>query len=114
MGGRRVRWGKVGRVACLLAAGALIATHGEEGSAPRPPRAPVGLPRLADVPRLWWPKARKRRALKGVLSGNVRLKITASVGLALWDRKESAETFFRRADQQLYQAKKTGRNRVCA
>lgn len=49
-----------------------------------------------------------------VLSGNVRLKVTASVGLAVWDRKESAEEFFRRADKQLYQAKKMGRNRVCA
>ena len=43
-----------------------------------------------------------------VLSGNVRLRITTSVGLAVWDRKESAEDFFRRADQQLYQAKKHG------
>jgi two-component system cell cycle response regulator len=59
---------------------------------------------------------RIRKAIAGmvIVSGNVRLKITASVGLALWDRKESAETLFRRADQQLYQAKKTGRNRVCA
>jgi len=59
---------------------------------------------------------RIRKAISGmaIVSGNVRLKITASVGLAIWDRKESAETLFRRADQQLYQAKKTGRNRVCA
>ncbi len=59
---------------------------------------------------------RIRRSIAGmaVLSGNVRLKVTASVGLAVWDRKESAENFFRRADQQLYQAKKLGRNRVCA
>ena len=42
-----------------------------------------------------------------IVSGNVRLKITASVGLAVWDRKESADDFFRRADQQLYQAKRT-------
>ena len=49
-----------------------------------------------------------------ILSGNVRLRITSSVGLAVWDRKESAEDFFRRADQQLYQAKKHGRNRVSA
>lgn len=59
---------------------------------------------------------RIRKAIGGmaVVSGNVRLKITASVGLAVWDRKEGAEALFRRADQQLYQAKKTGRNRVCA
>ena len=59
---------------------------------------------------------RIRKAIAGmsVVSGNVRLKITASVGLAVWDRKESAESFFRRADQHLYQAKKAGRNRVCA
>jgi len=49
-----------------------------------------------------------------VMSGNVRLRVTASVGLAVWDRKESAEDFFRRADQQLYRAKKLGRNRVSA
>lgn len=59
---------------------------------------------------------RIRKAIAGmaVVSGNVRLKVTASVGLAIWDRRETAEDFFRRADQQLYQAKKTGRNRVCA
>jgi two-component system cell cycle response regulator len=49
-----------------------------------------------------------------ILSGNVRLRVTASVGLAIWDGKETAEELFRRADQQLYQAKKQGRNRVCA
>ncbi len=59
---------------------------------------------------------RIRKAIGGmaIVSGNVRLKITASVGLAVWDRKESADVLFRRADQQLYEAKKTGRNRVCA
>ncbi len=59
-------------------------------------------------------RIRKAIASMAVLSGNVRLKVTASVGLAVWDRKETAENFFRRADQQLYQAKKTGRNRVSA
>jgi two-component system, cell cycle response regulator len=59
---------------------------------------------------------RIRKAIAGmvVLSGNVRLKVTASVGLAVWDRKETAEDFFRRADKQLYEAKKLGRNRVSA
>jgi len=49
-----------------------------------------------------------------VNAGNVRLRVTTSVGLAVWDRKESAEDFFRRADRMLYQAKRMGRNRVCA
>lgn len=59
-------------------------------------------------------RIRKAIAATTVFSGNVRLKITASVGLAVWDRKEAAEEFFRRADKQLYHAKKQGRNRVCA
>lgn len=59
---------------------------------------------------------RIRKAIGGmaIVSGNVRLKVTASVGLAVWDRAEPADALYRRADQQLYQAKKTGRNRVCA
>ncbi|ESX85352.1 GGDEF domain-containing protein [Mesorhizobium sp. LNJC405B00] len=59
-------------------------------------------------------RIRKAIANMSVLSGNVRLKITTSVGLAVWDRKESAEEFYRRADRQLYEAKRQGRNRVCA
>jgi diguanylate cyclase (GGDEF)-like protein len=59
---------------------------------------------------------RIRKAIGGmaIVSGNVRLKVTASVGIAIWDLKEPADALYRRADQQLYQAKKTGRNRVCA
>jgi two-component system cell cycle response regulator len=59
---------------------------------------------------------RIRKAIGGmvIVSGNVRLRVTASVGLAVWDCKESSEALYRRADQQLYEAKKTGRNRVCA
>jgi len=59
---------------------------------------------------------RIRKAISGmaIVSGNVRLKVTASVGLAVWDLKESPENLFRRADQHLYEAKNSGRNRVCA
>lgn len=58
-------------------------------------------------------RIRKAIASLTVMSGNVRLKVTTSVGLAVWDRKESATDFFRRADRMLYQAKRMGRNRVC-
>lgn len=59
---------------------------------------------------------RIRRAIAGlaVKSGNVSLRVTTSVGLSVWDGKENAEDFFRRADKQLYEAKRLGRNRVCA
>jgi two-component system cell cycle response regulator len=59
---------------------------------------------------------RIRRAIASltVQTGNVRLRVTTSVGLAVWDGKESADDFFRRADRMLYEAKRLGRNRVCA
>jgi len=59
---------------------------------------------------------RIRKAIAGltILAGNVRLKVTTSVGLAVWDRKETADQFYRRADANLYQAKRTGRNRIYA
>jgi diguanylate cyclase (GGDEF)-like protein len=48
------------------------------------------------------------------VTGNVRLRVTSSVGLAVWNGKEDADELFRRADQHLYRAKRLGRNRVCA
>jgi diguanylate cyclase (GGDEF)-like protein len=59
-------------------------------------------------------RIRKAIAAMAIISGNVRLKITTSVGLAVWDGKEDADEFYRRADSLLYQAKRLGRNRVCA
>ncbi len=59
-------------------------------------------------------RIRKAIASLVVGTGNVRLRVTTSVGLAIWDGRETAEEFFRRTDKQLYQAKRLGRNRVCA
>ncbi len=39
---------------------------------------------------------------------------TSSVGLAQWEPGDSAEALLRRADEALYRAKRTGRNRVIA
>ncbi|PYE90109.1 GGDEF domain-containing protein [Phyllobacterium leguminum] len=44
---------------------------------------------------------------------DVPIKVTTSIGVAEWDRQESWQDFYRRADQLLYQAKNMGRNRVC-
>ena len=59
-------------------------------------------------------RIRRAVAAMAIVSGNVRLKITTSVGLAIWNKAENAEQFYRRADAMLYQAKRLGRNRVCA
>ena len=59
-------------------------------------------------------RIRKAIAATPIAAGDVLLTVTASVGLAIWDRKETADELYRRADQQLYEAKKAGRNRVCA
>ena len=59
-------------------------------------------------------RIRKAIASMAIPSGNVSLKVTTSVGLAVWDKRESAGDFYRRADRLLYQAKRMGRNRICA
>ncbi len=59
-------------------------------------------------------RIRKAVATTAVTAGTARLKVTTSVGLAVWDGKEPSEELFRRADMQLYQAKRLGRNRVSA
>ncbi len=53
-------------------------------------------------------------AIPIALANDLQLRVTSSVGLAVWDGREAAEDLFRRADQQLYQAKRLGRNRVSA
>jgi diguanylate cyclase (GGDEF)-like protein len=59
-------------------------------------------------------RIRKAIASQAIATGNVRLTVTASVGLAVWDHRETQEELYRRADARLYQAKRQGRNRICA
>jgi diguanylate cyclase (GGDEF)-like protein len=47
-----------------------------------------------------------------ILSDTTALNITVSIGLTCCHHDESYETLFERADEALYQAKETGRNRV--
>ncbi|MFC3754191.1 GGDEF domain-containing protein [Aquamicrobium ahrensii] len=80
---------------------------GEEFAIVTPNMNAPGLEKLAE-------RIRDAIASLAIPIGRGNLKVTTSVGLAIWDSKETAEEFYRRADRQLYEAKRQGRNRVCA
>lgn len=80
---------------------------GEEFAVVAPNMSKESLFKLAD-------RIRQAISALNIRSGNVHLRVTMSIGLAIWDHKETAEELYKRADMQLYQAKRTGRNRVCA
>lgn len=52
----------------------------------------------------------RREIERGKMGG---LSITCSIGAAVWHEKDTDDVFFQRVDRAMYQAKKTGRNRVC-
>jgi diguanylate cyclase len=54
----------------------------------------------------------ERLDLKKKSTGESLGKITLSFGVAIYKENEAAEDFVKRADEALYQSKKTGRNRV--
>lgn len=49
-----------------------------------------------------------------VVTQNIHIQVTVSVGIAIWDGQEAAGELYSRADKQLYRAKRLGRNRICA
>lgn len=59
-------------------------------------------------------RVRQAIAAINISVDNVHLRITTSVGVAAWSGGENAEALYQRADRMLYQAKRLGRNRVCA
>lgn len=80
---------------------------GEEFVIVAPNLSQENIVRLADRIRVAVSQLRIR-------SGKVTLKVTMSIGVAIWDGQESGEDFYRRADKMLYAAKRDGRNKVCA
>jgi diguanylate cyclase (GGDEF)-like protein len=59
-------------------------------------------------------RVRAAVAAKALLHDTVRVRMTISVGLAMArDTDDSIEQVIARADKQLYQAKRSGRDRVC-
>lgn len=49
-----------------------------------------------------------------ILSGEIKLSVTASIGLAVWRPGQEMDEVFKDADQALYASKEAGRNQVTA
>lgn len=58
-------------------------------------------------------RIRERIAEAVVEFGDQKLSVTASIGVAIYDSKMSLQMLIKQADVALYQAKHSGRNRVC-
>ena len=61
-------------------------------------------------------RATLEKALIAINDQAQEIQITASLGVSSYQQNNrfGAEDFINRSDQQLYQAKKSGRNQVCA
>ncbi|MBP7867695.1 MAG: diguanylate cyclase [Acidobacteria bacterium] len=58
-------------------------------------------------------KIRRSIAESPVVYHDVRLDITITLGVCLYDRVEDMDETLKRADEALYEGKRTGKNRVC-
>jgi two-component system, cell cycle response regulator len=73
------------------------------------------MPAVSDEQQGLATAARIKEALEGEpfeISPGVSITQTASIGVANWDGKESAEALELRADLAMYEAKRQGRNRI--
>jgi diguanylate cyclase len=81
---------------------------GEEFAVILPETPFAGAMKLAENMRLTF----ERLDLKKKNTGESLGRITLSFGVAIFQQDESADDFVQRADEALYQSKKTGRNKV--
>jgi diguanylate cyclase len=58
-------------------------------------------------------QVRESIAAASLSTGEQRIRVTASFGIAGFNEGDASDRVFRRADAALYQAKNDGRNRVC-
>ncbi|PRD45148.1 GGDEF domain-containing protein [Phyllobacterium phragmitis] len=79
---------------------------GEEFAVVAPNMDKELLAKLAD-------RIRKAISEINITIDDAHLKVTTSIGVAVWDKREGWQDFYRRADKLLYKAKNMGRDRVC-
>ena len=62
--------------------------------------------------RRWWPPSWSTAWPKTSPSGGLKLRVSASIGVAVCGQGEgSCEDLLRRADEAMYRAKRAGKNR---
>ncbi len=92
--------------ACVRAVDVMVRRGGEEFV--------LIMPATADRQALWVAQRLRQQLEREPLAAGdgLCLRQTVSIGVATWDRRESAEALEERADRAMYEAKRCGRNRV--